>query len=185
MENLKKLEEITLPDRRNTCFVLINQKTGRQRKFRLEDLYEAVKSMELHQGVPEDVRSQFNVARNVALYSWFCYPFHNVANMKTYATLEMALRIKFGQEDTKKGLYKLVETAVKQGLIKDKHFSHIKGKLKDLESTCYVERLPEITSFLRNTGAHGSTMLYNGSILNLHICADFINQIFRKEKDVV
>ena len=61
MEQLKKLEEINLPDRRSDSFVICNQQTGQQRKYQLEDLYREVKSIELNECVPEDVRSQFNV----------------------------------------------------------------------------------------------------------------------------
>jgi hypothetical protein len=168
MEELKKLEEITLPDSRNTHYVLINRQTGQQRKYRLEDLH---------------VRSQFNVARNISLYSWFCYPFHNIADMKTFSTLEMALRVKLKKQNTRTSLFHLIGISVKQGLIKDKHFSHIRAKLTNLESTCYVESLPKLISSLRNNWAHGSTMLYDASAMNLRICADFINQIFDKTKN--
>ena len=180
MEELKKLEEITLPDSRNTHYVLINRQTGQQRKYRLEDLHGVVKSIELNEDVPEDVRSQFNVARNISLYSWFCYPFHNIADMKTFSTLEMALRVKLKKQNTRTSLFHLIGISVKQGLIKDKHFSHIRAKLTNLESTCYVESLPKLISSLRNNWAHGSTMLYDASAMNL---ADFINQIFDKTKN--
>ena len=147
MEQLKKLEEINLPDRRSDSFVICNQQTGQQRKYQLEDLYREVKSIELNECVPEDVRSQFNVARNTALYSWFCYPFHNVADMKTFSTLEMALRLKLKKQDTRTSLFHLIEMSVKQGLIKDKHFSHIRKQLTDLESTSYVENLSKRIRF--------------------------------------
>ena len=159
MEELKKLEEITLPDRRNTYYVLINQKTGQQRKYCFQDLYDIVKSIELHEDVPEDVRSQFNIARNIALYSWFCYPFHNIADMKTFSTLEMALRVKLKKQDTRTSLFHLIEMSVKQGLIKDKHFSHIKPKLTDLESTSYVKELPKTISLFRNKKDQDSSLV--------------------------
>ena len=183
MEELKKLEEITLPDSRNTHYVLINQQTGQQRKYCLQDLYDVVKSIEIRDDVPEDVRSQFNVARNISLYSWFCYSFHNVADMKIFSTLEMALRIKLCREDSRDGLFNLIEMSVKRGLIKDRHFSHIRAQLTNLESSSYVENLPKLIAYFRNDGAHGSTMLYDGAIMNLRICADFINQIFDKTKN--
>ncbi len=180
MEELKKLEYIILPDSRNSSFVLLNRQTGQQRKYCLEDLYREVESTELHGYVPEEVRSQFNVARNLAIYTWFCYSFHNVSILKAFSTVEMALRIRLGKSDTREGLRKLIKNAVDAGLIKDGHFSHIKGKITDPESTSYVESLPDVMARLRNVDAHGSTNLYPGSVLNLRICADFINQIFGK-----
>ena len=103
--------------------------------------------------------------------------------MKTFSTLEMALRLKLKKQDTRTSLFHLIEMSVKQGLIKDKHFSHIRKQLTDLESTSYVENLSKRIALFRNDRAHGSTMLYPGAIMNLHICADFINQIFDKTKN--
>jgi len=184
MEELKKIEEITLPDRRNNHIVVINPQTGQQRNCQFEDIYRQVKSIELNETVPENVRSQFNVARNIALYSWFCYPFHMVSELKTFSTLEMALKIKLKQENNDSiGLFDLIVMSVKRNLIKDKHFSHIREHLTDPESTSYVEQLPELISNFRNDYAHGSMTLYDGPIMNLRICADFINQIFDTTKN--
>jgi hypothetical protein len=178
MEQLKKFEDITQPDRRNNHLVVLNLEGG-QKKYGLEDLYQEVNSISLNEEVPEDIRSQFNVARNLALYTWFCYPFHNIADMKAFSTLEMSLKIRI--DDPKvRGLCKLIKKAIDKGLIKDRHFSHIKGQVTNPESICYVEQLPEIIPDLRNDVAHGSTMLYPSSIMNLRICADFINQLFNK-----
>jgi len=176
MEKLKKLDEIKFPDRRTTVFILIDRQTGKKRDLLLEDIYEDVESIQLHGGVPDDVRSQFNVARNLAIYTWFCYAFHQVSEIKAYSTLEMALRVKFG--GGKNGFKKLLIEAVNSGLIKDRGFRHIREGLEDTNSTSYVGRLPEIMPKLRNDLAHGSTMLHPGSYMNLQICADFINQLF-------
>ncbi|MGA2092660.1 MAG: hypothetical protein ABSH16_04535 [Sedimentisphaerales bacterium] len=181
MERLKEFDKITLPDSRNNHYVLTNCKTGEQRKYGLEDHYNQIKSIELRDSVPEDIRSQFNIARNISLYSWFCYPFHNIADMKSFSTLEMALRVRLGKKDN---FHNMIEMAVKQGLIKDKHFRHRKEYGTNSESTTYVEQLPDIISRFRNDYAHGSNTLDDLSIINLCVCADFINQLFNKTEDI-
>ena len=176
METLKKLEEINKPDTRNTHFVIINHETGEKRSLSLEDFYKTVELIKLHERVPDNVRSQFNVARNLAIYTWFCYAFHQISELKAYSTLEMALRIKL--DKGKVGLKKLLIEAVESGLIKDRGFRNVKNSLKNPNSTEYVKRLPELMPRFRNELAHGSTMLNNSAFFNLQICADFINQLF-------
>lgn len=46
----------------------------------------------LHEGVPADVRVQFETARNLALYAWHVYRFYPVAEMQALSTLEFGLR---------------------------------------------------------------------------------------------
>lgn len=182
MEELKKLEEIYSPDRRSTYYILVNSKTGNERKYSFADLYREVKSIVLSEAVPDDVKSQFNVARNLALYSWFCYAFHQVSDLKAFSTLEMALRIRLGKPKTKNGLQRLVREAIELGWIKDGDFSYIGEQLRDPKSTSYVEILPTAISHLRNLVAHGSTILDRDSVINLRICADFINKLFESSQ---
>jgi len=184
MEEFKKFEEITLPDNRNTYFVIINQQTGERREYGLKDLYEEIKLTELHEVVPEDIRSQFNVARNLSLYTWFCYSFHNVSTLKTYSTVEMALRIRLDKpEKDRPSLWKMMKEAINKGLIKDRHFGHIMEQSLDGQPKPFVEDLPDAIAYLRNLEAHGSTALGPWSLMVLRICADIINQLFDKTKD--
>ena len=120
------------------------------------------------------------MARNLAIYTWFCYAFHEISELKAYSTLEMALRLKFG--GGKNGFKKLLIDAVNSGLIKDRGFCHIREGLKDSDSTSYVDRLPELMPRFRNELAHGSNRLNTGSFINLAICADFTNQLFAQEE---
>jgi len=159
MEELKKLEKITSPDNRTTFFVIVNRETGQKREYRIEDLYEELNLIELNEAVPEDVRSQFNVARNVCLYSWFCYSFHNVSCLMAYSTIEMALRIRLGKPEHKSSLRTLLNEALAKGLLKDK-------------------LLPEAIADLRNRAAHGSLMNGPWSVQILRLCAETINQLF-------
>lgn len=106
--------------------MVVNLQTGDETKYTIEDLYKDVESIVLSESVPDDVKSQFNVARNLALYTWFCYSFHQVSDLKAFSTLEMALRIRLGKSETKSGLQRLVRKAIELGWIKDGDFSHIR-----------------------------------------------------------
>jgi len=178
MEELKKLQELQSPDQRNLYYCVINKITGEQRPIDVKDIYYSVERIELSTKVPEDIISQFNVARNLAIYSWFSYSFHQVSEMKAFATVEMALRERLGRH--KCGFKGLVKKAVNLGLIKDSGFSHIEAP-EDPNSTEYSAKLPDIMPSLRNSLAHGSTTLHPGSVNNLAICADFINQLYENE----
>ena len=178
MEKFKKLGDIDHPDMRNTLWVVVNQETGQQRKLNLSDIYKSVELIDLGERVPDDVRSQFNVAKNLAIYTWYCYSFHQISELKAFSTLEMALRRKFGKDEQQLGLKKLLEMAVESGLIKDRGFSHISETLKNPDSTAYTEQLPDLIPKFRNNLAHGSCTLHPYSVFNLQICADFINQLF-------
>lgn len=163
---------------RNTLWVVVNHETGQQRKLTLSDIYKSVESIKLDESVPDDVKSQFNVAKNLAIYTWFCYSFHQISELKAFSTLEMALRMKFGKDEQKLRFKTLLTKAVESGMIKDIGFNHIKETLKNPDSTAYTERLPDLIPKFRNNLAHGSCILHPDSCINLQICADFINQLF-------
>jgi len=181
MEELKKFEEVSLPDIRNTFWVTTNRKTGETRTLDLKDIYEGVKVVELHEGVPADVRSQFNIARNLAIYTWFSYPFHQISELKAFSTVEYALRKYYGADkDYKYSFEKLIQKAVSDGLIKDSGFSHIEDSVISSDPQNYSKKLPGLMPKFRNNLAHGSNTLDWGAVRNLQICADFINQLFQK-----
>lgn len=159
MEELKELKEITVPDSRTLGFVLVNRETGQKRALGIEDLHEEVESITLDEKVPEEVRSQFNVARNLCLYSWFCYAFHNVACLKAYTTIEMALRLRLGKAEGASTLTPMLKEAVSKGFLKDK-------------------LLANAISGLRNFAAHGSPMNGPWSVTVLHTCAEVLNELF-------
>lgn len=177
MEEFKNLTDLVNPDQRNQFLVLSNKVTGDQRSLSLEDVYSSIESIRLIDSVPDEIVSQFNVAKNLSVYSWFCYSFHQVADLKAFSATECALRSSLGKEDDT--LKKLLKTAVDKGLLNDENFSH----LKELETGgAWVRELPEVLRELRNKLAHGSSNLYPGSSTNLRICADIINQLFSKSE---
>jgi hypothetical protein len=172
MEVLKPLSEVTEPDERNLYFV-VTDRAEYARKLSLADIHEVVSEIQLHGGVPEKVRSHFSQAQNLAVYSWFYYPFNVTSQLLSFISVEFALKERFGSRD---GFKNLIERAVKEGLIHDHGFAITWDRDPALEP--YVQTLIKVMPHLRNTVAHGSSMLHNSSLSSLRICSDFINQLF-------
>jgi len=170
MEEFIKLDEVSEPDKRHG---LIGQVTGCP--YTLEILHSEIEPIVLNDNVPDDVISQFNVTKNLAIYTWFSYSLAPVMDLKTYVDMEHALRLKF--DDEKTAFRNLIEKAVNQELIMDHGFRHIDFG-EDIQE--YSRRLIRTLPNLRNEAAHGSTNLDFNIVLSLGICADFINQLFMK-----
>lgn len=158
MERLKKLEEVCQPDERNRNRVDIDHATGAVTPTTIESIYTVIEPIRLNDSVPEEVRSHFEVARNLALYSWFVYPFHEVAAMQALASLEMAAREKTGEDGTA--------------------FKNLLDKLFKGRQLAPEISLAKGVSWLRNELAHGSTMLSGQGIAYLRVCAELINELY-------
>lgn len=167
MEELKPLSELTTVDERHT---LIGQITGRMQS--IETLYRAVSSIELHEGVPEPIIGQFNVARNMVLYQHFYYALAPEVQLKTYTIIELALKTKANK---RLSLGALIRLAVKENWISDAGFRHI---VDPKPENPYCQTLIQVLPDLRNESAHGSTHLTPDSLGHLEKCADLINQLF-------
>jgi len=193
METLKKLENIHEPDVRTHAFVKLDFKTGSFSQFTIEDYLRRAESISLHSGVPEDIRSHFETARNLIIYSWFFYPFNMSAQLAAFTTVEFALRIRFNDRETPFKF--LLKKAVKDGLIKDEGFTlpvkraqairennrALPEMLRVPEPTLtsnYSEILSENIPFLRNQLAHGTTELHENGAKHVRISAELINQLF-------
>lgn len=168
MEEFKTLEKLTEIDERH---LLEAQITGGV--LSLKKLHAALSQVTLNDCAPEAVRSQFNVARNMAVYTYFCYSLAPEVHMKTFSVMEMALRIFYGG-DEKTNLKALVGRAVEQGCLTDSGFR----VANDDPENSYCKELVSIFPKLRNSLAHGSSMLVPNSVEPVEICADFINQLF-------
>lgn len=194
MEELKKFEEICEPDARQKYFGLINESRDDFRPLTLRDIYDAADSIKLHEGVPKDICSHFETARNLLLYSWFYYPFNVVAQLHAFASAEYALRIRanVNPASTKRppGFKQLLKRAANEGWITDAGFSQALGwKLQGMSNilaattqrsiNTYCEALAETLPYLRNRLAHGENMLHNQGGEYLLICAELINQLFQ------
>ncbi|MDF1868743.1 MAG: hypothetical protein P1U70_28215 [Saprospiraceae bacterium] len=173
MEDFKKFIEINKPDERNSLFGSYDPINGSWNSLTLEKLYDAINLVNINESVPESVISQFNVAKNLAIYTWYSYSFHQISELKAYSCVEMALRAKFGKN--KNGFKGLIKKSVSEGLIVDEGFIHNNSNLVNNK---YSETLADIIPHLRNELAHGSTTLHPNSAATLQWCADFINQLY-------
>lgn len=115
---LKPLDEICEPDVRQAFF----------RGASLDCDHAELSRIILSKKVPADVRQLFETAKNVSLYSWFVYRFHQVSELVAYSALEMALRLRYEKEKGKKtnaSLGKLLEHARKENWIHNEGFSYL------------------------------------------------------------
>jgi hypothetical protein len=89
---LKALSEIFKPDVRQSTLI-----------GDLSDIHAVLTAITLHERVPVNVRQLFETAKNVSLYSWFVYRFHQVAELVAFSALELALRERSGRAEFASG----------------------------------------------------------------------------------
>jgi hypothetical protein len=169
MEELKDLNALTLMDETHT---LIGGATRRVPELRKRHSY--VASITMHEGVPEAIRGQFNVARNMALYQYFMYSLAPEVQLKTYTIIEHALRLR-NDPSKRTPFAALLEKAAAQGWIQDTGFRHLENAS---DENSYVRSLARVLPLLRKDAAHGSTQLTPDCIGHLEKCADLVNQLF-------
>lgn len=90
---LKPLDEVMLPDPRWSHQAIGS--ANNWRKFDVSDLHARLCLSQLGAHVPEDVRRQWDMARNLMLYSWHVFEFSVIAEQHAYGALEFALRTAF------------------------------------------------------------------------------------------
>lgn len=173
IEKLKALDEITTVDPRHLTMGSITGFVPR-----LEDLHAHASSITLHKGVPEEIRNQFNVTRNMALYTYFHYSLAPVVQLKTYILIEHALKLRTGEDRT--SFKKLLRIAVENGWVHDKGFRHLKFPTDKNE---YCRKMIGVFPRLRNDAAHGSNLLMEDCVGHIEKCADYINQLFEIPAD--
>lgn len=98
---LKQVNQLLQPDIRSTRRVYRNPQTGEERQGTLEDHHACIAQYPLHDGIPEDIATQYDVARNLYAYAWFEYRFFNVAEAQVLTTLELAMKERIGDEAIK------------------------------------------------------------------------------------
>lgn len=205
-DSFRKLCELTTPDRRSEMWGVIDPDTGEFRSIKIEDIHSRLEELELHEGVPEKVRTHFDTTRNLFLYAWFVWRFRAVAEWHASATLELALKIK--TEGRVKYLPNLIDHAIRNGWVKNEGFSAWQSAKQRYEEQRifmkeillraksesnradddgfnydYVEILSKGLPYLRNEYAHGSNMLGPGIYHHLLTVSEFINQLFEENKE--
>ncbi len=171
MEELRKFDRLTEIDERHE---LLARVTGQL--LDIEKLHNVVSNEILTSGVPEDIHGQYNVARNMAVYTYYLYSLAPEVHMKTYAVMEMGVRRYYG-DDEQTNLKALLQKALDRGVISDSGF-------RDCESACgtsYTQTFVDTFPKLRNSAAHGSSMLVPHCVGHIRRCADFLNQLFPAE----
>jgi hypothetical protein len=162
MEKLKPLDEICQPDVRYRNRVDLDHSTGIITDTTVESIYRRIEPIQLNENVPEDVRNHFEIARNLALYSWFVYSFNVVAAMQAYSSLEMALKRKTGKE----------RISLKKTLAQA-----LKGRKLATGLGLPID-ISDAVAYLRNDLAHGNSTMHGQGIDALDLCAKLINELF-------
>nr|WP_087024434.1 hypothetical protein [Thaumasiovibrio subtropicus] len=182
MEEFKKFVDITKLDEKHRS---ISQLTGYIPDLKI--IHEDLSEVTLNDEVPEDIRGQFNVAKNMGLYCYFFYALAPEIQLKTYTIIESALRLKAeqvgicGKNNRPLMLKKLLTLAVDKGWITDSGFRHIDNPSSTNE---WCRSMIDVISRLRNSQAHGSTLLVPDFYHHICVCADFLNQLYPKQEHI-
>ncbi len=80
---LKHFSEIFEPDKRH-----------RNSPVDIKSIHRILDGITLNNQVPNSVRQLFETAKNLSLYSWYVYRFHQVSETVAYSALELALKWK-------------------------------------------------------------------------------------------
>lgn len=173
MEEFKSLEELTEMDEKHKLMGAICGSVPS-----LEKMHKYLSQELLNDEVPDEIKGQFNVAKNMALYSYYFYALSPEVHLKTYTIIEHALRLKVNPK--KRMMFKaLINHAVLQRWINDSGFRHIENPSPNNE---WCKSMVEVMPSLRNSKAHGSSMLIGDCLHHISSCADFVNQLFPASK---
>lgn len=170
----------------------------------IEGLRDKLDTLELHGGVPEDVRSAFNSARTLFLYGYFYYPFFSLSLPVVAGVVEMALRARYpfqptqpGQSDWR-GLRVLLKKAADDGLLSEAGFPHLEAsrtwwrEVADAMEVAtgercfddpppYVEKLIDSLPKVRNSFIHTSGHPIGTPpmmLTSMVVSAEIINQLW-------
>lgn len=169
MEEFKTLSEWTEMDEKHRLMVAVCGAVPD-----LEKMHQLLSEERLNEAVPDNIKGQFNVARNMALYTYFFYALAPEVHLKTYTLIEHALKVK-ASSPKRLMLGELLRMAVNKGWISDSGFRHLNNPGENNE---WCKSLENVLRNLRNSQAHGSTLLVGDCLHHVRVCADFINQLF-------
>ncbi|MGB9429431.1 MAG: hypothetical protein WCC11_06070 [Gammaproteobacteria bacterium] len=155
---LKPLDQVLEPDIRSTTMGMYDPGTG-IRKETLEDHHAEIARVTLNESAPLAVRQLFENAKNLVLYSWFFYRFHQSAELSGFGALEMALREKakksaaeWWSNNSKKhmpSMKKLFEKAKNDGWIRNEEFSAWRQRQ---QQAAYDRRVEELSQKMIEEG---------------------------------
>ena len=169
MEEFKSLDDLTKMDEKHRLMGAVCGAVPDLRK-----MHQLLSEECLSEGVPDEIKGQFNIARNMALYTYYFYALAPEVHLKTYTLIEYSLKVK-ANSSKRLMLGELLAMAVEKGWISDSGFRHIENPDK---SNAWCKSLSDVLRKLRNTQAHGSTLLVGDCLHHVRVCADFINQLF-------
>ncbi len=186
----KPVEEILTPSIGSQILVLISS-DGTQRQATIEDFHARIAEAELNQRVPDEVRSIFETAKNVLLYSWYAHEMCMSAKLTALIAIEYALRYKATQKGIervgpKKGrpvkkamLKELFELAIAREWVYNSDFA----RFHDNKSENYLETIKGSIIDFRNDLAHGTTTLLQHTTVAwfFSVYACLINVLFPNE----
>ncbi len=194
MVTIKSKEQYFEPDPTNEFFPLLS----------LDKHYEIVlQYCQIHEDVPEAVRSYFNAVVTLYLYGWLYYPFFTLASERSFFAVEMALRKRLPPKKlNKKGrdprnLVDLLGEAKAAGLVRDEGFPILENRRASAEEEAgflgwdpepqpqepYVDVLTRAFPSMRNLFAHPNmqNIMPPGPALDgLILAAEIINQLWAK-----
>jgi hypothetical protein len=189
---LKTLDQIL---KRDETWKLIGDLT-------LEQHHQLIEEYALQSGVPTKVVQSYENARNTWLYSFFSYPLLNVAYMQAHQAGELALkeRARLSGVDTKtKTLKNLLDMAIAERWLLDKHFSMLTAKdqreakhrdmlrhfripfdpqAESIPEEDYAKHLVEAFRQIRNALPHTDAQVTDELSWEFSAIRDLINQLF-------
>jgi hypothetical protein len=119
-------------------------------QFAMQQQHAELSQIQLIECVPLDVRQLFETAKNVSLYSWFVYRFHQVAELVAYTALERALKDRIAHEqgvnaDNIRGnLSSLLKRAARNNWLKSEKFTATKYfARRQLEQEQFMQMIQE------------------------------------------
>jgi hypothetical protein len=122
-EDVRSLSTVLLPDPRNLYWVILDRRNSTFRSRSIEDACDDASDLDLPDGVELDVRQQFDLARNLLVYTWFVYRFHAVSQLQALRALELALRRRVSRAKGRAGMKWLLEEAVRTGVLTPEDFA--------------------------------------------------------------
>ncbi len=194
---------MTEADFRSTAFVKLDRVRGVAERVTIEDTYRLLEEyVQLHDGVPEEIRSYMEGVRGLFLYGWFCYPFYTLAAFLATTAVEMGLRTRFPRQGRDyRGLAKLFKRAISEGALRDENFpsrEHARvlramvidairepgDELMTPADRPYVEEVAERLTRIRNDFAHprAQWIMTPGQAVDfLVLAAEVINQCWKSK----